>query len=57
MVKVVFLALLMLSALGQDDAAGDADIEEEEEEGPIMIDGFTEDEFNNLETSGEQYEF
>lgn len=60
MVKAVFIALLMLSALAQDDAA-DADKEDdeegEEEEGPIMIDGFTEEEFNTLEAGGEQFEF
>ena len=58
MVKAVFLALLMLSAFAQDDAEVNPDEDEGEEgEAPIMIDGFTEEEFNNLESSGEQFEF
>jgi hypothetical protein len=48
----------MLSALAQDDAADAGEEEDEgEDEGPMMIDGFTEEEFNNLESSGEQFEF
>jgi hypothetical protein len=68
MVKAIFLALLLLGALATEDVEAarededskevdDSTTEEKEEEVPALIDGFTQEQIDQLEKDGEVHEF